>query len=132
MVRSRGPIDHPGRTTVAIAAGPTGRGRPRHLEPIRGLRDRPTILDDATGQAQPAKFRQRGITVRHEDLRVMVRMPIQLHTSPGGPPSIKHRYTRVASHQPVRAVQLARPDPLTPPGLTPWVFGARVHASSIP
>ena len=40
----------------------------RDLEPLRGPADRPAIVYDAPGQAQPPGLGQRGITVGHEDL----------------------------------------------------------------
>src|SRR3712207_6893771 len=38
-------------------------------EPFGGPPQRPTVLDNTTGQTQTPSFRQRGITVGHEDLR---------------------------------------------------------------
>jgi hypothetical protein len=46
-----GPIDQAGLALEAVAGGPPVGGGPGDLEPFRGPRDRPVLLDDQTRQA---------------------------------------------------------------------------------
>ena len=63
-----GPVRHPGRAQLPVPARPPGRGGGRDLEPLGSTPQRPAIVNDTPGQAQPPGLGQRGITVGHEDL----------------------------------------------------------------
>src|ERR1700736_5291033 len=71
VMRTRRAIAHPDRTRFPIPARPTVRGGLRNLKPLCCPTQRPAILNDTTRQPQPARLRQRGITVDHEDLQWM-------------------------------------------------------------
>jgi len=68
-VRAAGPVTHPRPAVLAVPGGPPlGRGG-RDPEPFSSPAQRPTLIDHAAGQTQPAVRGQRSITVGHEDLR---------------------------------------------------------------
>jgi hypothetical protein len=62
-------VGHTGRPFFAVAPRPALGGGDGDLEPFGSSPQRPAVLDDATSQAQTTGFRQRSITVGHEDLR---------------------------------------------------------------
>ena len=68
-MRPTGPIDHARFTEQPVPRYPPSRGTRRYLEPLGGPADRPTIIDDAPSQREPAPRSELGISVRHEDLR---------------------------------------------------------------
>jgi hypothetical protein len=70
VMRPRRPISHALGTHRRIPIGPPLRGRPRHVELVRGKNDGPSVVDDQARDAQPVTRRQRRISVGHEDLLV--------------------------------------------------------------
>jgi hypothetical protein len=71
VMRPRGPIGHPLRAVFPVPGSPPGSGGVRDLESLGRAAQRPPIIDDTPGQAQPPGLGQRGITVGHEDLPVV-------------------------------------------------------------
>ena len=73
----RASASRPGRLSspglAAVKADPRGCGGRRDLESLGGAPQRPAIIHDAPGQAQSAGLGQQGITVRYEDLPVVLR-----------------------------------------------------------
>src|SRR5215218_1860466 len=55
-VRAAGPVIHPGLAVLSVAGGPAGRGGHRDLEPFGGATQRPAVIDDTAGQAQPTEL----------------------------------------------------------------------------
>lgn len=56
-----------------------------HAQFGRDMRDRPAAPDNAIDQQLPTMNRQTSISVRHEDLRALVKTS-DISTKPGGPP----------------------------------------------
>ncbi len=69
-MRPTGPVDHRVRAAGTVAVGPLLGRRGRALESFRGPGVGPSVLDDTTGEPQPALRSQTGISVDHEDLSV--------------------------------------------------------------
>jgi hypothetical protein len=68
VVWAGGAVVHASGPVLAEPVGPAGRGADRDLEPLRGLAQRPAVLDDAAGQPLTPERGQRGVTVEHEGL----------------------------------------------------------------
>jgi hypothetical protein len=87
MVRTRGPVGHPGRPLLAVPGRPLRGGLPGHVVTLRGPRRRPAVLDDQPRQPQPGTRGQGSVgmgSVGHEDLLVVERFLRQLHSTSGG------------------------------------------------
>jgi hypothetical protein len=71
VVRPAGPIGHAGLPGGAVAVGPPlGRG-PGDVEHRRRVADRPAGLDHRASELEAVAWGQGGISVGHEDLRVV-------------------------------------------------------------
>ncbi|MBG6107248.1 hypothetical protein IWX88_000866 [Frigoribacterium sp. CG_9.8] len=69
-MRARGPVLHPHRAHRRITVGPPLRGRPRHVELVGGIGDRPSIVNDQTRDPKTVTWSQSSISVGHEGLLV--------------------------------------------------------------
>lgn len=74
---------HGSRAALPVTVGPPASRGSRDPEPICGPPQRPGVIDDTASQEQTTARGQDSVSVGHEDLREVVSMPLQLHTSLG-------------------------------------------------
>ncbi len=74
-VRTRGPVRHPGLAGLPVALRPPRRGRPRHVVALRRPSHRPAVVHDKPSEPKTRPRGQRSVSVGHEDLPVVMRMP---------------------------------------------------------
>jgi hypothetical protein len=70
-VRPRRPVPQTYLALGVEPGNPAVRALPRNALSLRGMRDRPPLDTHPLDQQQPAAEGQTGITVRHEDLRMV-------------------------------------------------------------